>query len=186
MTQIQKGDQIKVTIQGPHTGGPAPTLGTFPGNEFPLFWPGREDTVTVELVSRKKPEPKFKVGDRVQFKTNRYRIERRRSGTGMVVCQGGDYHQVAIDGSDDWFGYWESELTRLPRSSVEFKLRPGDKIRNTKSGREGKVLDDRCVYDFSTTYLVAALTRVPAAAIEEYEEHYPGTYEIIERNGQPF
>ncbi|HEU5118494.1 MAG TPA: hypothetical protein VFT74_17930, partial [Isosphaeraceae bacterium] len=63
-------------------------------------------------------------------------------------------------------------------------------IRNTKTGRVGlayRSLDLKAVavYD-PKDWPDVEKSRVPAAAIEEYEEHHPGTYEIIERNGQPF
>lgn len=72
-------------------------------------------------------------------------------------------------------------------------LRPGDKVVNLKTGREGLVLKgpvsgELKVYDQKPPIKDA----VPAQALEEYEFHYPGTYDvwrrvvIVRRKAQPW
>jgi hypothetical protein len=70
--------------------------------------------------------------------------------------------------------------------SQPFELRQGDKVQNTKTLRRGivevaPISRTLKVYDLHPPYRDG----VPATALEEYEEHHPGTYEITSRK-EPF
>lgn len=149
----------------------------------------------IEALPEPKPEPKFKVGDRVVVAT---RYQKNWPGVRTIVDydDGNNWYKILNDGG--YAGaFLEDELTLAPDQT--FKLRPGDKIRNTKTGREGWVVskysDTHPWPECRVDYVIDAKCtgpwgrerpRIPVAAIEEYEEHHPGTYEIIEREGQPF
>ncbi len=121
-------------------------------------------------LTKAKAGSKFKVGDRV--------LDHKYSKQVVTV--------VATDAHPSWpiraryadgsLGLWrESELTKI--EPVPFKLERGDKVVNIKTGREGEVIRGM-VYDVDIS--IANLgPGVPAAAIEEYEDHYPGTYDLI-------
>lgn len=126
----------------------------------------------------------FKVGDKV----------RHPSGfpweTGMVVTiRKGDCVEVLPDngyrfpsGCARFPGagtYGSAQLQYVP--SQDFKLERGDQIRNNRTGRLGHVVtgQDNRLWVVDDSY--SEETGAPASAVEEYEEHYAGTYEITNR-----
>lgn len=141
-------------------------LGKRPWGEGNFWW-------TTDYLEKIDPEPKFKVGDRV--------LDHKYSKQ-VVTVVATDAHPswpIQARHADGTLGLWkESELTKV--ESVPFKLERGDRVVNIKTGREGEVIRG-LVYDVNPSFQAP----IPAKAIEEYEEHHPGTYDLIKR-GAPW
>lgn len=191
MTQqiIEKGDTVRVTIEGEYRGmddGLSPlSTGTLGPNDRDWEYESDEgDTVTVELVKKKTPEPKFKVGDRVRCTYPRGELAGKVGLVTRVVPAG--RHSPPVYGTTFPGAIYEHRLELAP--SQEFRLQVGDEIRNTKTGRVGVVWESagQPPHGLVVSEPLDIVNKVPASAVEEYEEHYPGTYELIERDGQPF
>ena len=107
---------------------------------------------------------------------------------------------TSIDGHEHWpvqaryddgtLGRWHKhEVEKIDDHADEMSplgLQPGDKVVNLKTGREGLVLKgpvsgELKVYDQKPPIRDA----VPARALEEYEFHYPGTYDVWRRVTAP-
>lgn len=135
-------------------------LGKRPWGEGNFWW-------TTDHLEKIDPEPKFKVGDRA--------LDHKYSGKTVTVVATRGYPAWPIrvryaDGSLRLRK--ESELAKI--ESVPFKLERGDRVVNIKTGREGEVVHD-LVFDAKPPFG----NPVPVKAIEEYEEHHPGTYDLI-------
>lgn len=136
----------------------------------------------LEAVEPEKVESaKFKIGDRV--KVVGYpptEIAARTGDVGVVVGHGSAHpYKVRLDRTGEWQLFLEGESQYVP--SRDFKLRHNDRIRNNRTGRLGHVVtgqDDR-LWVVDDSY--SEETGAPASAVEEYEEHYAGTYEITNR-----
>lgn len=85
------------------------------------------------------------------------------------------------------------EKIEEPADADPLGLRAGDRVVNRATGREGNVLKGPVsgvlkVYDAKPPIRDA----VPAAALEEYEFHHPGTYDvwrlssIVKKKSQPW
>ena len=143
--------------------------GTFSGEHF-------------ELV---KPASKFRVGDRVTFAlTSRdtYQVVPAPEGE-----PGGIYdHRIQNDRTGHSCWAFEHELTPV-QYAPGFTLRRGDRIVNTKTGRKGHVVEGQDEELWVVDHTYCEETGAPAKAVEEYEHHYPNTYEITNRKeGGPF
>jgi hypothetical protein len=129
-----------------------------------------------ELEKIEEPAPKFKVGDRVRWSGS-------ESGAYRIAGRSRDLDHK--DPNFDWrlenitsgrrLNAYEYELTKI--ESVPFKLERGDKVVNRKTNRMGFVQAGQ-VWDIDNL----SAQPVPTAAIEEYEEHYPGTYDLIKKD----
>lgn len=204
MTQFKVGDRVKILTRSTRIGNEGTVVAvrtpdhyydvSIPGHSGPSSVTPGGHTYEAGNLQLVKPAPKFKVGDRVTI-TPQYG-EDRHSGNGenvgtvvRVICTRG-YH-VHRDGDTshlgkpfDWF-YRDEALQYAPTQG--FTLRRGDKIVNTKTGRKGHVVEgqDEELWVVDHTYLEE--TGAPAKAVEEYEHHYPNTYEITNRKeGGPF
>lgn len=131
----------------------------------------------------------FKVGDRAVIASNKW--DGKYPGTspfrkGAVVkvvkpamTKYFDWYVQAVDGTTSFLPVRESELQYAPAQS--FTLRRGDHIVNTETGRKGHVVEGQYeeLWVVDDSYLEE--TGAPAKAVEEYEHHYPGTYELTNR-----
>ena len=184
MTQAFKvGDRVKVTRTS--EGGTVAAVRSS-GVYYDVIGPGipacssvtpGAGTYHADGLEKVEPEPKFKIGDRA--------ID--SFGGGVVTVTG--YRAVGPHAGyvraqfpDGDHGLWrESELTKVEQG-VPFFLRNGDIVVNRKTGRKGEVIRGM-VYDVKPpASLRDAKQGVPAAAIEEYEDHHPGTYDLIKKD----
>ncbi|MDP9820501.1 hypothetical protein [Nocardioides massiliensis] len=131
---------------------------------------------------------KFKVGDRVRVNgTFPDDPDQRVVGcvATVVGCvatvveghRGSKYIRANLANLGETWLFLPGELDRI---STEFKLDGGEIIRNTRTDKTGIVYTDgdgvrRIRYVEPT--LVS--DDVKASAVEEYEHHYPGTYEVL-------
>jgi hypothetical protein len=130
---------------------------------------------------------KFKPGDRVLVDPDvTYDANNEFGGLRTIKSVNpDDTYPYIITGNEGEDGaFRETEVQYAP--SQEFTLRQGDKVKNVVTGRLGIVEPapiSKClkVYDLHPPYRDG----VPATALEEYEEHHPGTYEITSRK-EPF
>ena len=114
-------------------------------------------------------EPKFKVGDRVRGRvTGRHGTVEGTDLSGALV---------RFDGRPAAERVINPNLIKIGH---EFKLNGGDIIRNTRTDKTGVVYTDGDGV-LRIRYLEPTLVSddVKATAVEEYEHHYPGTYEVL-------
>lgn len=119
---------------------------------------------------------KFKVGDRVEV-TKAAWVDIPRGTRGHVVRERtGHLLRVAFkSGTARWF--FPHELK--PLRDQTFRLERGDRIINNRTGRKGVVVEGQDGHLWVVDHTYSEDTGAPASALEEHEEHYPGTYEII-------
>ena len=119
---------------------------------------------------------KFKLGDWVRVMSDWSAF---KGEVGMVHTTSD--HGVLLtgmpDSPDEPIPFGDSELERI---GTEFKLSGGDIIRNTRTDKTGVVYTDGDGV-LRIRYLEPTLVSddVKATAVEEYEHHYPGTYEVL-------
>lgn len=127
----------------------------------------------------------LRVGDKVRVAVDPRHTGRKMAGTtGVVTGIGGAFgYDVTFDRRTDGllgYAFHGDEIEKIEdQKPTPLGLRPGDKVVNLKTGREGLVLKgpisgELKVYDQKPPIRDA----VPAQALEEYEFHHPGTYDV--------
>lgn len=136
----------------------------------------------LERIEEPRPEPKFKVGDRVRFKEPYMPGNVGDTGEVIAVTDAGkrECAQVRLDRDPGLTPYPYAH--RLERIGVPFRLEVGDRVVNRATGREGIVFKGPI-----SGFLKVADTKppikdaVPAFLVEDYEDRHPGTYDLIKK-----
>lgn len=126
----------------------------------------------------------LKIGDRVRVVSGYMALKPGDTGVVTDVSGWGKEHCSSVRTPDGRTGFpYSHRLEKIEEEPPRpLGLQVGDKVVNLKTGREGLVLKgpvsgELKVYDQKPPIKDA----VPAAALEEYEFHYPGTYDVWRR-----